>query len=462
MAENFEGGTSGHRDEPRSGALFQNIMAGLTVSFVAISLGAAFGVLSGRGAYAGIISAGVIAFIAALFGGTRLQCSGPTAPMTAVTLVVATTANQQDFSRWPGVNADHFINLVIVMTGVILILAGIVRLGKFIALVPKVVISGFMNGIAILILLDQLRKLFGLGGARAYQGPVALNLLVAFLTLALLFFLPIPLRWLGRRHRFLPATLVTIVAMSALVNLAGWEIERVQLDVTLTSFSDFGNFLVAQFPASWAPGLLLAAMPFAFQLALLAYLDSLLTSLVVDKMTRETTRQNRELAAQGLANAVCGFLAGIPGAQATIRSVLILKENATLRLAGVMVGVFVLIEMVLFQNYVKLIPQAVFAGLLIKVGYDVFDWLPVWLYIRERSKNRSSALYEYIRTRFRDPIHVSHLEMAFILGTTVVTVIYNLNAAVIGFSLLFWIAKRFWGIPDLKPAGETVAMIGED
>ncbi|CAM2064102.1 SulP family inorganic anion transporter [Sulfidibacter corallicola] len=443
--------------------IVQNVVAGLTVSFVAISLGAAFGVLSGRGAYAGIISAGVIAFITALLGGTRIQCSGPTAPMTAVTLIVVTAASQQDYSRWPGVTADHFINLAIIMTGLILIVAGIVRLGRFIALVPKVVISGFMNGIAILIWMDQIRKIFGIGGAKAYEGPVLLNTVVAICTLLLLFILPIKLRrWLGDKHRFFPATLITIVGMSALVHLAGWDIERVHLEATLSSFGDFKDLLAAQFPTSWAPDLLMAVMPFALQLALLAYLDSLLTSLVIDKMTDEQTGQNKELVAQGAANLVTGFLAGIPGAQATIRSVLILKENATLRLAGIMVGVFVLIEMMLFQNYVKLIPQAVFAGLLIKVGYDVFDWLPVWLYARERAKKRHEGLHTYIKTRYQDPIHVTHLEMAFIIGTTLVTVVYNLNAAVIGFSVLFMIGKRFWHIRDLKPVEETGAMGAED
>ena len=122
---------------------------------------------------------------------------------------------------------------------------------------------------------------------------------------------------------------------------------------------------------------------------MLCYLDTLLTSLVMDKkMTQkferdERTKQNKELAAQGVATAAISMVGGIPGAQATIRSVLILNEGATWRLAGVAVGIFVLIEMLIFQDYIGLIPVAVFAGILFKVGYDVFDWGPTVTYVKK-------------------------------------------------------------------------------
>ncbi len=116
--------------------LFHNVTAGLTVSFVAISLGAAFGILSERGAFAGIISAGIIALVTALFGGTRIQCSGPTAPMTAVTAVLIGFAHDEFVQRAPGVDPDQFVNMVLVLTGVLLIISGALRLGRFIRIVP--------------------------------------------------------------------------------------------------------------------------------------------------------------------------------------------------------------------------------------------------------------------------------------------------------------------------------------
>lgn len=115
-----------------SKAIVQNLIASLIVSFVALSLGASFGILSGRtnGAFVGMLSAGIIAFITALFGGTRVQCSGPTAPMTAVIAVVVAFAHDKLFLINEAANSDHFINLILILTGGILIIMGIFKLGK--------------------------------------------------------------------------------------------------------------------------------------------------------------------------------------------------------------------------------------------------------------------------------------------------------------------------------------------
>ena len=198
--------------------LAKNLVAGLTVSFVAISLGAAFGILSGRGAFAGILSAGIFALIAGLFGGTRIQASGPTAPMTAVTVLVIAyaTSTGQYVQRglqevFPGVDTVRFINLVFALTAVLLIITAICRLGRFIQLVPKTVISGFMNGIAILIWVDQTKKLFGLAGESPYKGSIPINVVVALAAFLIAFAVPIVAkRWFPRFKSFLPGTLVVI------------------------------------------------------------------------------------------------------------------------------------------------------------------------------------------------------------------------------------------------------------
>ena len=204
--------------------------------------------------------------------------------------------------------------------------------------------------------------------------------------------------------------------------------------------------------------LVLLGLPFAMQLAMLCYLDSLLTSLVMDKLSGEPTRQNKELAAQGVATGLVAFLGGIPGAQATIRSVLILNEKATMRLAGIMVGIFVLIEMIVFQDMINLIPQAVFAGILFKVGYDVFDWLPLKIYARHMFQDPRAPRH----VGSGEPATVGGAEIAFIAGTTAVTVFWDLNAAVILFGLLFYTVRKKWPIPDLEPVGESRAIEDED
>ncbi len=441
----------------------RELLAGLTVSFVAISLGAAFGVASGRGALAGILSAGVIALITAALGGTRIQCSGPTAPMTAVTIVMITAIGNGLLREHPDTPPDQFINMVLVVTGLMLIVAAVCRLGRFIKLVPVVVISGFMNGIAVLIWVSSCKKLFGLGGMPLLEGPMAANLLIALATLLLCFMLPPLLREINARlASFIPATLAAIVLVTGVVYLLGADVERVKINEKLSSFADVSRMVSTNVPTHWSPGLLWLAFPFAGQLAMLAYLDTLLTSLVVDKKaqdlfrTKEATAQNRELAAQGIANAAVATFGGIPGAQATIRSVLILNEGARMRMAGVMVGAFVLVEMVLFQDLITMIPKAVFSGVLIKVGFDVFDWRPLQLYIAEIRQGRVPD-----DRRPTDTPMVTHLNMFFIAGTTLTTVLVNLNVAVIAFGILFYVVRAIRPVHDLVEGTETDSLTNE-
>ena len=158
--------------------LIHNAVVGLAVSFVALSLGAAFGILSGRGAFAGMLSAGVIALVTSLLGGTRVQCSGPTAPMSVVAAVVISVAYDQMASQLSYINPEHFINSVFILSGVLLIIMALLRLGRFITIVPNVVISGFMNGIAVLIWIAQIEKIFGLGGTEPFEGLVIVNVLL--------------------------------------------------------------------------------------------------------------------------------------------------------------------------------------------------------------------------------------------------------------------------------------------
>ncbi len=443
--------------------LTKNLIAGFSVSFVAISLGAAFGILSTRGAFAGILSAGIIALITAVFGGTRIQTSGPTAPMTAVTLIVIAFANSTGtFSgkglveALPGADSVRFINLVFVLTGILLVIAAILRLGKFIQFVPRTVISGFMNGIAILIWVDQAKKLFGIGGQTAIKGPLVVNASVALAALAIAFLTSVVVSRLWPRAKsFLPGTLMAVLVVTVVVQVAGLEIEMVKTAGIENTFAAWSQVVKDNVPTNWDPALIWLALPFALQLLMLCYLDTLLTSLVVDKkMTQqfqreERTKQNQELAAQGAANAAIALVGGIPGAQATIRSVLILNEGATWRLAGTMVGIFVLVEMLLFQDYIGNIPVAVFAGILFKVGYDVFDWPPVVAYLKRFFGRKESTTQ----------LQVQHVDMFFIVGTSAVTLIQDLNTAVVLFTVLFYLVRLYVKVPDLEA---PVADAGQD
>jgi len=440
--------------------VLQNVIVGLTVSFIALSLGAALGILSGRGAFSGMISAGVIALVTSCLGGTRVQCSGPTAPMSAVSAVVVAFALERFSGSSLGIQPHQFVNMVIILCGVLLLCMALLRLGRFIALVPNVVVSGFMSGIALLIWVDQVDILMGWAGKKALAGPLWENFGIAAGTLLLIFMLaPLTRKAVGPLTRFLPSTLLSIVIMTGVSHAMHFPIEHVTLTGGFTTLQGFTGMIGEQFPTHWSSGLVIAALPFALQLALLCYLDTLLTSLVVDRMSNENTTRDRELMAQGVGNGLVALVGGIPGAQATIRSVLMLKENASLRLSGIMVGVFVLIEMVLFQEWINLIPKAVFVGVLIKVGYDVFDFKPLRLYAKQWAKHRSKMLKEFFSRHDDEPVFVTNRELLMILGTTAVTVWCDLNVAVGGFTLLFYMHNRWInrGNPmrDLRPELET-------
>jgi SulP family sulfate permease len=193
---------------------------------------------------------------------------------------------------------------------------------------------------------------------------------------------------------------------------------------------------------------------------MLCYLDTLLTSLVMDQTVDEKyeeadrwakTNQNKELFAQGIANAFVALFGGLPGAQATIRSVLILNEGARTRVAGVCVGVFAIIEMVALQSLVGMIPAAVFSGVLLKVGHDVFDYEPVFNFIK-------CTLLRKAHPGGNSPV-VSYLDMLFIIGTTVVTIAVNLNIAVASFTVAFYLARLVKiNVPDMPTADKLKEM----
>jgi sulfate permease, SulP family len=407
----------------------KDLLAGLTVSFAALALGAAFGTMSGRGAFAGMVGAAVIPIITSLIGGTRLQASGPTGPMTAVTALLVAKA----YDMFPDkLLAEQFITLTIIMSGFFMILGGVFRLGKLIKYVPNVIVIGFMNGIAVLIWWDQILKIGGLGGKKIMEGVPLVNVILGIFTLVLIFLIPIIIRKLrvpDNIRSYFSAVLISIVIGTFISNLIGLDVEKVKLGATFNSLNEYGEMLSRFFPGLeiLQKEYILIALPLALQLMLLGYLDSLLTSLVIDRIVGEQTKENKELVAQGIANGISGLLQGIPGAQATIRSVLLIKEQAQTRLAGVLIGVFVLIWILFFKNMISLIPTAVFTGVLFKAGWDVLDREYIEVYITKNWKAN----------------FVRNFQMGLVIYTTLVTVLFDLNVAVFSGTAIFYLTKYF-------------------
>jgi SulP family sulfate permease len=350
-----------------------DIYGGLTAAVVALPLALAMGVSSGAGPIAGIYGAIFVGFFAALFGGTPAQVSGPTGPMTVVMAMV--------FTQYTGMFPDdpaHGAALafgVVILGGLFQILFGLLRIGKFIELVPHPVISGFMSGIGVIIILLQIGPLVGFDSpARPLLAMQAIPEFLAdlqpdaatlgLLTLVVVYTVPALLPGL---NKLLPAPLMALILGTAAV---------------LWLFPDSGVPLLGAIPAGvpspQLPAFDLLLLPgmikSALTLAALGAIDSLLTSLVADNITRTYHKSDRELIGQGIGNAVAGLFGGLPGAGATMRTVVNIKAGGATPISGALHSLILLACILGAGGLASHIPKAVLAGILIKVGTDIIDW----------------------------------------------------------------------------------------
>ena len=349
------------RDSYKFQYLFGDVFGGVTAAVVALPVALAFGVASGLGPIAGIYGAIAVGFFAAVFGGTPSQISGPTGPMTIAMAVVVT----QHADSLP----EAFT--IVMLGGLIQIALGALRIGSFIAYTPYSVISGFMSGIGVIIIVIQTLPLLGaltvpggpLNSIRAWPEAVAhLNpdaLAVGAVALAVGVFWPRKLR------KFLPGPLAALI-VGTLLALA-WFGDAPVIGAVPTGLPDL------HLP-ELSSGFLANALQPAFILALLGSIDSLLTSLVADSLTHTRHRPNRELMGQGLGNLVAGLIGALPGAGATMGTVVNIRAGGRTPLSGVLRSAILLALVLGIGQITEPIPHAVLAGILLKVGWDIIDW----------------------------------------------------------------------------------------
>lgn len=410
-----------------------DLFGGLTAGLVALPLALAFGVSSGLGPSAGLYGAIFVSFFAALFGGTNTQISGPTAPMTAVSMVVIAgivASFDGDITK-----ALPAILSVFLLAGLIQVVLGVVGLGKYIKYIPYPVVSGFMTAIGVIILITQflpalgyypkedvayvnkfkpqaeeiilnniLKEEVGDGilvledfketlsraksieqddilkeaktiAAKESSGIVGaikvlpnalsninwLELLLALGTIIIIY---------GFKYitKAVPSTLIALLVMSGIAigfKLNYRPIEQIPNGLPTPIIEIFSNFKLNNIT------------PYIFTaitLALLGAIDSLLTSVVADNMTKTKHKPNKELIGQGIGNSVAAFFGGIPGAGATIRTVVNINSGGKTRLSGMIAGVLLLFILLALGSVASQIPAAVLAGILITVGIGVMDY----------------------------------------------------------------------------------------
>lgn len=365
-ASYFAGLTPAVIDAFKGGYSFQrfrgDLFGGVTAAVIALPLALAFGVASGAGAIAGLYGAIAVGFFASVFGGTPAQVSGPTGPMTVVmAAVVATHANNLP---------EAFA--IVVAGGALQILFGVARVGKYVTYTPYSVVSGFMTGIGLIIIIVQLLPLMGApaatGGvpgaleALATLSPQAIHPGAALLSLGAVAVLVV---WPKKLQAILPAPLAVLIVGTFLAALFLKDIPVI-------------GAVPSGLPQIQAPAFVLAAAPqilqAAFILALLGSIDSLLTSLIADSVTRTRHDPDMELIGQGLGNMAAGFIGGLPGAGATMRTLVNVRAGGRTPVSGVIhAGVLLSIALGL-GPLVAHVPQAVLAAILLKVGWDIIDW----------------------------------------------------------------------------------------
>lgn len=344
-----------------------DLFGGVTAAVVALPLALAFGVSSGVGAIAGLYGAICVGLFAALFGGTSTQISGPTGPMTVVMAAVFTQFVAIDPQYGPALAFT-----VVIMSGVLQVLFGLCRLGKYITLVPFPVISGFMSGIGVIIILLQLAPLLGhtaqadvLGAVIAlpqFISDMNLNaLLLGGGVLLLLYY------WPHSLAQLLPSPLVSLLVGTL---LSVWVLQ----DNSLAVIGEIPTGLPQlQWPV-FDQELALEMLKASLILAALGSIDSLLTSLVADNMTKTHHDSDRELIGQGIGNMMAGFIGGLPGAGATMRTVVNIRAGGKTPLSGAVHSLILLAVVMGAGPLAEQIPHAVLAGILIKVGLDIIDW----------------------------------------------------------------------------------------
>ena len=410
-----------------------DLFGGITAGIVALPLALAFGLQSGLGAASGLYGAIFIGFFAAFFGGTNTQISGPTAPMTAVSMVVIAgiiAANEGDLER-----ALPSILIIFLLAGLLQIVLGFSQVGQYIRYMPYPVVSGFMTGIGVIILITQILPLLGyypkedqeyvnqyvpqaeevilerilqeeagegilvledfeetvkragqisqedimqeaqalaaknaagvMGSLKMMNRAISninyIDLILGLLTIFIIY-------GFKRVTTAVPSTLVALLAVSIGAVLFIPDYRTIGIipsgfpELKLGIFTGFKFSQITPFITS------------AIALALLGAIDSLLTSIVADNLTKTKHNPNKELVGQGIGNSIAALFGGIPGAGATIRTVVNINSGGVTRISGMIAGLLLLVILLSLGPLASRIPAAVLAGILITVGIGVMDW----------------------------------------------------------------------------------------
>jgi len=355
------------------GSLFKNLkgdfLGGLTAGVVTLPLALAFGLQSGLGAVSGLYCAIILGLIAVVFGGTPSLISTPTGPMTVVATLVITQVIASAGSLESGMGT---IIGIFLLAALIQIIFGVIKIGGYVKYIPYPVLSGFMTGIGVILISLEIYPLLGLPSPKniikvfLYLPQVIsqLNfeaLMLGGLALSIVFFLP-------KLTKAIPASLAALIVgtfISVFFGLSVPMIGEIPQGLPSLQVEHLPTFDIHKIPFVLSSALTLGA---------LGCIDTLLTSVVADQITKTRHKSNRELIGQGLGNFTSALFGGLPGAGTTMSTIVSVKAGGRTRLAGVISSIFLIGILFGLAKYVQYIPIPVLAAILIGVGFDIIDY----------------------------------------------------------------------------------------
>jgi len=344
---------------PKGGVSFSlfkvEILSGLTVALALVPEAIAFAFVAGVAPLSGLYAAFIVGLITAVFGGRPGMISGATGALAVVMVSLVTE------------HGAEYLFATVVLMGILQLLAGVFKLGKFIRMVPEPVMLGFVNGLAIVIGISQLsqfKTINDLGQSVWISGDILLySILFVLLTMFVIWFLP-------KITKVVPSTLVAILLTTVLV---------LALKIDIPSVGDLAsvkgglpNFSIPNVPLNFET--LKIIFPYAFILASIGLIESLLTLNLVGEITNKRGGASQECLAQGLANSVTGFFGGMGGCAMIGQSMINVRSGGRTRIAGIAAAVFLLIFILYTSNYIEMIPIAALVGVMFMVVIGTFAW----------------------------------------------------------------------------------------
>lgn len=337
-----------------------DLLGGITAGVIALPLAIAFGVSSGLGATAGIYGSIIVGMLASLFGGTPTQITGPTGPLTVVIASVIALHS----------NNPNLIFAAIFLSGLFQIILGIFKVGKLVNFIPYPVISGFMSGIGAIIILLQINPFFGIefsgtpvegliNAVKSLGSSDLHSIILGIITLLIVFFTP------KKIAKFLPPPLIALVLGTITAIIFNFDVKTIG-EIP----RNFPNFIFPAFKLSEIE----IIIPIALTLAVVGSIDTLLTSLVADSLTKTKHKSDKELIGQGIGNMAASVFGGLVSCGAMMRTAVNIKSGGRTKLSGIIHAIFLIMVIIFLAPAAAKIPLAVLAGILIKVGIGIIDY----------------------------------------------------------------------------------------